>query len=179
MWSWWSSILLEALGSIPAPHPLCEMVLIPALGWGRGSAVQGFKVILGYIVSSRGEGGKRESSNSDSLFSGWESCYLSAMSQKVLPSQSPQENPSTGSISHQNPSVNLSCFLFSQGQRTPSWGCLSNISSNLTVCLKPFLGASQVFLFLSSFCLCASLPVPVPGAGQDAWSKSTLSSRQF
>lgn len=52
--------MLEALGSIPAPHSLYEMVLIPALKWGRGSAVQGFKVILGYIVSSRGEGGKRE-----------------------------------------------------------------------------------------------------------------------
>lgn len=69
-------IMLEALGSIPVPHKPHEVVLIPALGrWeAGGSAVQGFKVILSYIVSSRPvwatedrRGKEREGSNSDSL----------------------------------------------------------------------------------------------------------------
>jgi hypothetical protein len=52
------------------------------------------------------------------------------------------------------------CFLLSQGQRTPSPGCLSDISPGLTVHLKPVLRADQVGLFLS-FPL-PPLPSPPP-----------------
>lgn len=136
-------ILPEALGSTPAPHQLREMMLIPALGAG-GQQLKGSKSSLATLQVQR-EKEERESSNSD---------LYSPLVGKVPSSQSPQENPRAGSISHQESLRELVLLPFLTGTKNTFLRMPIKHQLKLNCLLKTFPRSKPGFpFFLSSFCL--------------------------